>query len=252
MLFARSTTSINSINFYDGIVEIVVGSEGNSKTFRVYKGLLSHYVSYFKGAFGGSFIEAQEGRVVLDEDDPDIFQLVFNFINTGSFCDGIAKQIYGRVYLGKACNELRLCLADELSNSTSRDQPSEVPFSFARLFALYAFADMRGAPQVQDAALSLIAAKLAETMEVPVDELADIQTQLPTNNSLGRIFGELIALSAHPNSVRKYAEFLTAPTLVQCVFRLFHHQVFAEEMKFTRDSSFCTSACEFHEGKCSP
>ncbi|KAL8759125.1 MAG: hypothetical protein Q9199_001007 [Rusavskia elegans] len=56
----------------DEVVTVLVGLE--ETPFHIHKGLLCSKSEYFRAAFEGSFKEATEKKIHLEEDDPIIFQ----------------------------------------------------------------------------------------------------------------------------------------------------------------------------------
>lgn len=62
-------------------VTVIVGDESRSKKqFVLPKALLCHYSTYFDRCFNGEFVEARNQEVELDEDDPEIFALLVEWI----------------------------------------------------------------------------------------------------------------------------------------------------------------------------
>ncbi|THW56372.1 hypothetical protein D6D20_08756 [Aureobasidium pullulans] len=62
-----------SIEHYNGIVTVVVGSK--KKSYSLHKGLLCFYSDYFRAAFNGSFKEATDGKIELMEVEPEVFDI---------------------------------------------------------------------------------------------------------------------------------------------------------------------------------
>ena len=56
------------------IVKVEIGTDGNNKTFSLYKGVLCFYSGYFDRALSGGFLEARNGAVILPTEDVDIFE----------------------------------------------------------------------------------------------------------------------------------------------------------------------------------
>lgn len=63
------------------MVFIYVGKE--EKLFVVHKALLISQSEYFKKAFSGGFIEAEENKIYLEEDDPAAAELLIAFLYLG-------------------------------------------------------------------------------------------------------------------------------------------------------------------------
>ena len=53
------------------------------KTFSIHRALLCHHSAFFRAALSGKSMEAEEMMVVLDEDDPRLFTLVYHWMYTG-------------------------------------------------------------------------------------------------------------------------------------------------------------------------
>lgn len=66
---------------YGDIATLKVGSKG--AVFHVHKGILCNASSYFKAALGGQFKEAINQAVVLDDEDPEMFQRFNTWLYTG-------------------------------------------------------------------------------------------------------------------------------------------------------------------------
>lgn len=74
---------------YDSIVYVKVGPERQS--FGFHKALLCRRSAYFKAALNGNFKEAEDGVVILDDEDPHLFQVFNEWLYTGEFffdCQG--------------------------------------------------------------------------------------------------------------------------------------------------------------------
>lgn len=73
----------------DSLVYIHVGSVTDSdrqrEVFTAHKNLLCGRSDYFKAALTGEFTEAREGRITLDDEDPDTFRRFWSWLYTGSF-----------------------------------------------------------------------------------------------------------------------------------------------------------------------
>lgn len=73
----------------DSLVYIHVGSDTDSdrqrEVFTVHKNLLCARSDYFKAAFTGTFTEAREGRITLEDEDPDTFRRFWSWLYTGNF-----------------------------------------------------------------------------------------------------------------------------------------------------------------------
>ncbi|KAF2497212.1 hypothetical protein BU16DRAFT_581176 [Lophium mytilinum] len=114
---------------YDTIVTVTVGAGEEKKTFQVYKGLISFHSSYFARAFNGSFSEAEKETVELPEDEVDVFDIFYYWINSG-----------------RLRGPLRL------------DVP-QVPLPWALLINLWIFGDARGRPAFKNAVIDALTRK---------------------------------------------------------------------------------------------
>ncbi|KAG9703805.1 hypothetical protein KCU86_g5905, partial [Aureobasidium melanogenum] len=65
-------------NCFRGIVTVEVGPQ--KQAFSVHKDLLCYYSDYFRGAFEGSFKEAVDGKMWLEKEDPEIFDIFNAFL----------------------------------------------------------------------------------------------------------------------------------------------------------------------------
>ncbi|KAF3005129.1 hypothetical protein E8E13_010297 [Curvularia kusanoi] len=70
------------INDYSEYVEVIVGTDDLLKRLIVHKQLLIDRSLYFKKALSGAWVEAQEQKVRLPEDDPATFQVYVNLLYT--------------------------------------------------------------------------------------------------------------------------------------------------------------------------
>lgn len=70
---------------YDKILVATVGKPGeSSKVFQVYRGVLCHYSDYFKAMLNSGCQEGGSDSLTLDAVDPPVFQMFYDFMNTGS------------------------------------------------------------------------------------------------------------------------------------------------------------------------
>ncbi|KAF2500044.1 hypothetical protein BU16DRAFT_522892 [Lophium mytilinum] len=66
-------------------IEVVVGTEPNTRTWFLYESLLCSYSDFFRAALQGGFKEAKEKRVALPEEDPEVFELFVQWLFTGGY-----------------------------------------------------------------------------------------------------------------------------------------------------------------------
>lgn len=64
-------------------MKIIVG--GEQATFYVYRNVICNSSPFFKAALSGTFKEAGEGKVVLPEDDPEVFEQFLQWIYTKAY-----------------------------------------------------------------------------------------------------------------------------------------------------------------------
>lgn len=70
---------------FDEIVKVQVGGLPTNKTFCVHKGVLRFYSGYFDRALGGSFLEAKNGVIKLNDEDPSTFEMFQYWLYTRRF-----------------------------------------------------------------------------------------------------------------------------------------------------------------------
>lgn len=82
----------------DSLVYIHVGSTTDttrkSEVFTVHKNLLCGRSDYFKAALTGTFMEAREGKITLDDEDPETFRRFWSWLYTGNFYKGLESRAY--------------------------------------------------------------------------------------------------------------------------------------------------------------
>jgi hypothetical protein len=66
-------------------VSITVGSEDRQKTFHVHKDQLVHKSAYFRTSLESEFVEGRTQQVLLDQDDPDVFDVFVQWIYQGDY-----------------------------------------------------------------------------------------------------------------------------------------------------------------------
>lgn len=89
---------------YDKLITVKVGP--NKEPFEVHCALLYHYSTYFKATLNGDSKGFHHGSVALDEDDPGVFRIFFNWLYTQRLADSavmnsaIAKhRLYPKVWV---------------------------------------------------------------------------------------------------------------------------------------------------------
>ena len=143
-------------SLYDEIVHVKVGA--NKIDYGVHKGLLCHYSSYFAAALNGNFKEAKENTVELLEDSPKTFEQ-FNL------------WLYSQ------------CLFEKGEDETTLD--------WYEMTKLYVWADKRGIPKLQDAAVDAIIRKHKFENLIPTYCIRIAYDNLPASDPLRRLLIDL-------------------------------------------------------------
>ena len=121
-----------SRSLYDSLVFLQVGPE--AVNFGIHKGLLCRESAYFRSCFNSTFMEAREGRVTLEDEDPEVFKRFNEWLYTG-------KVLY--------------------------DDETYENISFAPLLDLYVFAERRLMPRLQNACIDALISKDKESPHLP-------------------------------------------------------------------------------------
>jgi hypothetical protein len=78
----------NGSDAYEELIEVTVGPDkDDTKTFRVYRGLLCFHARYFSGLLNSGFTEAGSNSVRLVDVDIDVIQCCYYWINSGILPD---------------------------------------------------------------------------------------------------------------------------------------------------------------------
>lgn len=112
--------------------KVLVGTGDRTTEFNIPGALLTDCSTYFTGALNGGFREADENKIVLDDEDPEVFR---------TFVAWMYKQ--------------------RLSNKPLRTASKE-DFQ-SHLVRVYAFADKRGIPCLCDAVITALANHLHDS-----------------------------------------------------------------------------------------
>ncbi|KAH7086395.1 hypothetical protein FB567DRAFT_603342 [Paraphoma chrysanthemicola] len=110
---------------YGDVINIVVGEGATKRTFAVYEGLLKHYSSYFKTALKKEWAGEDCRMLELPDDDPEALRAFFNWTLT--------KKLYPRLA-----------------------QDGSIPLCSQAICMIYIFGDMRGIPELCNAAIDLL------------------------------------------------------------------------------------------------
>ena len=137
--YKDAADTLNSDDYGD-MITVVVGCEVKMRKFYTYKGLLSHYSSYFKAALKDDWKEGTLKTVELKDDNPDVFRAFFHWMYTG-----------------------KLYFAPDASDT--------VPLDHGLIFEIYVFGDSRGVPALCNAAIDLLVQKMHQEWTIPLNEV---------------------------------------------------------------------------------
>jgi hypothetical protein len=113
-------------------------SDGPTKTFPIRRGLICYHSKFFDNLLQGNFREGGSDHHRLSEEyDLDVFEIVFYWLNTGKLFEG----------------------------QTSFTKIDEIPLSYFHIAQVYVFADAHEMPRLKNAAIDLLAAKIAAAGE---------------------------------------------------------------------------------------
>ncbi|KAF2112096.1 hypothetical protein BDV96DRAFT_602551 [Lophiotrema nucula] len=145
---------------FDTMVEVTVGRTPFAKTFHIYKGLWCHYSTFFKAALNGNFSEGVSGKVTLPDDKPDVFQAVYNWINTRRL--------------------------------DPKEADLHVHLSYRDACEIWVFADAKGMPLVGNAAIDYLFAKASQNVySFPYELISYVYANTMVGSSLRRFLVEL-------------------------------------------------------------
>ena len=77
----------------DEVIPIVVGPEGAQRKFTIHKNLICAASEFFQAALSSNFVEASEQKVNLPEEDPQMFQLLYNWLYSGRVAKGVSSYL---------------------------------------------------------------------------------------------------------------------------------------------------------------
>ncbi|KAL9060488.1 MAG: hypothetical protein Q9162_000661 [Coniocarpon cinnabarinum] len=154
-----ATTRISPTAFKSALVDVLVGPE--KKIFRAHIDAICSYSSYFQGkrfkrilsldvaedsigAFKNSFKEAQELRFELEDDDPDVFEIVLHWIYT--------------LHLDLNRSTKMKEIKDQQAKIDEKDEKAEfyAVSKYRLLGDVWIFADKRGMPFLQDITITVL------------------------------------------------------------------------------------------------
>ncbi|KAJ9646466.1 hypothetical protein H2199_002515 [Coniosporium tulheliwenetii] len=148
---------------FDSLIRITVGSSPNTRDFHIYKGLLTHYSTYFKAALNGNFKESKEGVILLCTDDPEVFQIVCYWLFTGQLWD-----------------------------SRKVKKEGEVPLSWRLLCSIFVFGDARGIPALRNAAIDGLMDKISDEWKLFTGQVKFIYQNTPKKSLLRKLAVDMV------------------------------------------------------------
>ncbi|KAF6240312.1 hypothetical protein HO173_001923 [Letharia columbiana] len=157
-----------TMDAFDSIVLIKVGP--GKQVFHIHKKLLCDNSTYFHAAINGSFKEAKDQSIEMPEDDPGVFRHFQYWTYTGN----IVPEAQG---------------AQEAKT-----------IQWNILTSLYAFAEARDIPLLQNATIDLAILRLQAEHRMPVELLLDIYENTSENSRLRILF---VDFAAHRGTIRK-------------------------------------------------
>lgn len=125
----------------------------DQREFQVYKGLLTHYSSYFRTALNGKWKEGADKTVRLPEDNPDVFKVFFHWIMTGRLFTTIN---------------------------------TEIPLTEHLICEIFVFGDARGIPELCNVAIDVFFAKSVQTLNFYMPTLGYIYENTLPGSALRR------------------------------------------------------------------
>lgn len=159
---------------YDRIIKVIVGPEGATREFQVYRGLICHHSEYFDRMLNGSFREAQSESLRLEEVQVEMFHHFYDWMNTGAFdIDGYTK--------------------DEIRSKTS------LPEVIAKL---YIFADYHVVHSLKNAALDCMYLLMESEQLVPANNSPLIYSNTTGSDPLRQLLVD-VAVRHWPCDINK-------------------------------------------------
>lgn len=151
--------------------------------FGVHKGILIRRSAFFRAALTGTFKEATEGTVTLQEDSPKVFEVFVSWL-----------------YTGKLENTV-----DEIPT----------PCSFKRLAELYIFADRYDVPILRNDAIDALVKHSQENLQISTSIFRMVYDATPPKDPLRRLLVDIMTLDTDIHeSVVAYRESYPAEMLL--------------------------------------
>lgn len=185
-IHAKFLAKLNSEDF-GAIVTVIVGENEAQRTFHVYEGPLKQYSSYFRTALNGCWLESNERVVKLPQDEPEVFQVFFNYIMSG--------KLYARLTTDK-----------------------QIPLHEALTLKVFIFGDTRGVPEVCNAAVDLLFQILIQKGIFPGDSLRYVYDNTPGHSLLRRFLVEVLLSVADLSAMETSGGQALLPA--ECMFAL--------------------------------
>ncbi|TEY87453.1 hypothetical protein BOTCAL_0002g00620 [Botryotinia calthae] len=120
-------------------VQIIVGPE--LKEFFVHKTLIRSSCDFFERAFNGRFGEGIENKMLLPEDDPEVFEIFINWMYSGHLRGGLkeAMLIIDIWIFAQKCQAITLknCAMNALQDALGNEQMGRFPLSNSEVVRIY-------------------------------------------------------------------------------------------------------------------
>jgi len=145
---------------YNSIVFFLVGPK--RVKFGVHKGVLIRKSAFFRAALTGTFKEATEGTVVLQDDSPKVFEVFVSWLYT--------RKLENTV--------------DEIPT----------PCSSNRLAKLYIFADRYDVPILRNDAIDALIKNRRENLQIPTSSFRMVYDATPPKDPLRRLLADMVIL----------------------------------------------------------
>lgn len=148
-------------SFGTNMVQVKVGP--GKKLFKLHKKILCNVAPYFEAAFEGGFVEVTEQVLELPDEDAAMFRHFELWVYTG----------------------------DVLATGES-----DADISWDSLVGLYIFGEIRGIPNLQNAAIDALIDKQSSQNAIPTRFLPRVYDSTPEDSSLRRLFVDWVACLA--------------------------------------------------------
>lgn len=183
------------------MVQVVVGTGSSTKTFNIYKDLLTFYSDYFRTALKNCWKTGPENTIYLPDEDADIFSTFNYWMYT--------KRLYHQ----------------EPSIKDKSAIIEEVPLLFRHLFDMYIFADRRGIPELANAALDATFAKICQLWCAPSWELEYIYDNTSQGSALRRYLVDFTLATGNFHNINENAYLYPKDFLVEVIAAAYKGQI---------------------------